>query len=286
MMEKAAPSRPTERLPALYIPHGGGPCFYMEWTMGPPDTWDRMAEWLNGLGQQFGHVKALLVISAHWEEQTVTVQSGEMPPLFFDYYGFPPHTYELTWPAPGAPAVAARVQELLAHAGISSTTDPRRGFDHGAFVPLKIAYPSAEIPTLQLSLDSSLDAAAHLRIGRALAPLRDERVLIIGAGMSFHNMGAMMRPGSSLARSQRFDEWLVKTCVGKPEARDELLAGWEHAPEARYCHPREEHLIPLMVSAGAASGEVGRHIFRDQVMGAQVSAFEFGNVDGAVGQIG
>ncbi len=281
MEKKAVASRHTKRLPALYIPHGGGPCFFMEWTLGPPDTWDRMADWLRSVGQRFGRVKALLVISAHWEEQTVTVQSGEKPPLYFDYYGFPSHTYELSWPAPGAPAIAARAQELLTEAGISSTADRQRGFDHGTFVPLKVAFPTAEIPTLQLSLDASLDAVAHLRIGRALAPLRDECVLIISTGMSFHNMEAMMRPGSSLARSQRFDEWLVETCVGDPGARDEMLEAWEQAPEARYCHPREEHFIPLMVAAGAASGEAGRHIFRDQVMGAQVAAFEFGNVDGA-----
>ncbi len=268
----------SKRLPTLFIPHGGGPCFFMEWTMGPPDTWDNMANWLREVGQRYADATTLLVISGHWEEQTATVMSGETPPLLFDYYGFPPHTYELSWPAPGAPGMAARVQGLLSDAGISTGEDPARGFDHGTFIPLKVAFPAAEIPTLQLSLDASLDAAVHLRIGRALAPLRDEGVLIIGSGLSFHNMQAMMRPGASLARSQRFDEWLKETCTGEPGGRDELLAAWQRAPEARYCHPREEHLIPLMVAAGAGSGESGRHIFSDQVMGAQVSAFEFGNV--------
>ncbi len=267
----------SKKLPTLFIPHGGGPCFFMDWTMGPPDTWDNMATWLREVGQRFADAATLLVISGHWEEQTVTVMSGEKPPLLFDYYGFPPHTYELSWPAPGAPAVAARVQELLSGAGIMTGEEPARGFDHGAFVPLKVAFPAADIPTLQLSLDASLDAAAHVRIGRALAPLRDEGVLIIGSGLSFHNMQAMMRPGTSLAQSQMFDEWLTQTCSGEPGARDELLAAWAQAPEARYCHPREEHLIPLMVAAGAGSGDAGRRIFSDQVMGVQVSAFEFGN---------
>ena len=143
-------------------------------------------------------VRALLVVSGHWLEPVVTVHSGEHPPLLFDYYGFPPHTYALTWPAPGAPPIAARIRELLAEAGIPSREDATRGFDHGAFVPLKVAFPDAAIPTLQLSLDASLDPATHLRLGRALAPLRKEGVLIVGSGMSFHNMSALMRPGAAL----------------------------------------------------------------------------------------
>lgn len=278
MATTTAPSSPSPRLPTLFIPHGGGPCFFMNWTMGPPDTWDRTAEWLRSVGRRFSEVQALLVISAHWEEPVVTVQSGESPPLFFDYYGFPADTYKLTWPAPGAPAAATRVQALLSQAGIPVREDPRRGFDHGTFIPLKVAFPEARIPTLQLSLHASLDADTHLKVGRALAPLRDEGVLILGSGMSFHNMGAMMRPGSSLAASERFDLWLERACATEPAVRDERLAAWNRGPEARYCHPREEHLLPLMVVAGAAAGEEGRHVFRDRVMGVQVSAFEFGDV--------
>lgn len=263
------------RLPALYIPHGGGPCFFMEWTMGPPDTWDAMAAWLRSLGRRYARPSALLVVSAHWEEPVVTVQSGARPPLLFDYYGFPPETYRLTWPAPGAPHVAERVRSLLAAAGIESREDRERGFDHGVFVPLKVAYPDAQVPTLQLSLHASLDPATHLAIGRALAPLRDEGVLIIGSGMSFHNMRAFMRP-EALAPSREFDAWLGAVCEGDPEARDAALARWTEAPRGRYCHPREEHLLPLMVAAGAAQGEPGRRVFTDEVMGARVSAFELG----------
>ncbi|MEW5852782.1 MAG: class III extradiol ring-cleavage dioxygenase [Myxococcota bacterium] len=264
------------KLPTLYIPHGGGPCFFMEWTMGPRDTWDNMANWLRSVGQRYAKPKALLVISAHWEERVVTVQSGERPALFYDYYGFPPHTYELTWPAPGAPAVAARVRSLLEKAGIPSTEDKNRGFDHGVFVPLKVAYPEAGIPTLQLSLNANLDPATHLAIGRALAPLRNEGVLIIGSGMSFHNMRAFMRQGV-LGESQRFDGWLANTCCGEPPARNAGLVQWAQAPAGRFSHPREEHLLPLMVVAGAADGEAGRQVFTDQVMGVVVSAFEFGD---------
>lgn len=249
--------------------------------MGPADTWDPLADWLRAVGRRFAHAKALLVISGHWEEPTLTVQSNAAPPLLFDYHGFPPHTYALTWPAPGAPRVAQRVVELLTGAGFPTTTDAARGFDHGVFVPLKVAFPDAQVPTVQLSLHGSLDAALHLKLGRALAPLRDEGVLIVGSGLSFHNMQAMMRPGAGLDRSRRFDDWLTETCSGAPAARDASLAAWEGAPEARYSHPREEHLIPLMVAAGAGAGEAGRHVFGDQVMGVRVSAFEFGNEDGA-----
>lgn len=264
------------KLPTLFIPHGGGPCFFMDWPLGPPDTWARMAAWLRTVGARFGDVRALLVVSGHWLERTITVQSGAKPPLLFDYYGFPPDTYALTWPAPGAPSIAARVRELLAGAGLASREDATRGFDHGTFIPLKVAFPDAAIPTLQLSLDASLNPSTHLRLGGALAPLREEGVLIVGSGMSFHNMSALMGQGTSLARSQRFDEWLA-ACAGDPAGRDAQLAAWEQAPEARYCHPHEDHLLPLLVAAGAASGEPGRRTFSDQVMGVQVSAFEFGD---------
>jgi len=268
----------SSRLPTLYLPHGGGPCFFMDWTMGPPNTWDRMATWLRSLGQRYYGVKAIVVISAHWEERVVTVQTGGKPPLLFDYYGFPQHTYEIRWPAPGAPEVATRARALLQAAGIDSKDDEQRGFDHGVFVPLKVAFPEAAIPTFQLSLGSNLDAATHLRVGRALAPLRDEGVLIIGSGMSFHNMKAMMNPGASLDSSKAFDAWLRDVCEGDPDQRETLLSRWEQGPNARYCHPREEHLLPLMTAAGAAPGESGHRVFHDQVLGVEVSAFEFGEV--------
>jgi aromatic ring-opening dioxygenase catalytic subunit (LigB family) len=270
-----ATSQKSTRLPTLYIPHGGGPCFFMEWTMGPPDTWDAMKSWLGELGRRHGRPEALLVVSAHWEEPVVTVQSGARPPLLYDYYGFPPETYQLTWPAPGAPRVAERVRGLLAAAGIESRSDEERGFDHGVFVPLKVAYPDADIPTAQLSLQAGLDPARHIAIGRALAPLRDEGVLILGSGMSFHNMRAFHRP-DTIAASRQFDAWLGEVCEGDPAARDQALARWSDGPSARFSHPREEHLLPLMVAAGAAEGERGRRIFQDEVMGARVSAFELG----------
>jgi len=263
-------------MPTLYIPHGGGPCFFMDWTMGPKDTWDAMAAWLRALpGTLPTTPKTLLVISAHWESDVPAVTTAPAPPLLFDYSGFPKHTYELTWPAPGAPALAQRVRGLLAEAGIETREDDKRGFDHGVFIPLKVAFPDADIPTVQLSLQKGLSPEAHVAIGRALAPLRDEGVLIIGSGMSYHNMRGFMNP-ASLGHSQRFDTWLENSAKQTDGARSTALAGWRSAPSGPESHPREEHLIPLMVAAGAASTDAGHVVFRDEVMGVVVSALQFG----------
>jgi aromatic ring-opening dioxygenase catalytic subunit (LigB family) len=264
------------KLPTLYLPHGGGPCFYMDWTMGPPDTWDRMAAWLRGIDATLPErPRALLVVSAHWEAPVPTVTTSAAPPLLYDYSGFPPHTYELKWPAPGAPELASRVRQLLSGAGFESGEDGKRGFDHGVFVPLKLSYPDAQVPTVQLSLRAGLDPAEHLAMGRALAPLRDEGVFLVGSGMSYHNMRHFnTRPAHE--PSVRFDAWLGEVAQQEASKRDAALASWTQAPSARECHPREEHLIPLMVAAGAAGIDRGKTVFRDEVMGVAVSAVQFG----------
>jgi len=264
------------RQPTLYLPHGGGPCFFMDWTMGPADTWDATAAWLRSIPQALPTApKALLVVSAHWEEQVPTILSRATPELLFDYYGFPPHTYELTWPVVGEVGVAVRVRELLADAGIESAVEANRGYDHGVFVPLKVAWPGADVPVVQLSLVAGLDPAHHLAIGRALAPLRDEGVLIIGSGMSYHDMRGF---GSSraLRTSEIFDQWLTHVCREPGRARADHLAEWEAAPAGRASHPREEHLLPLHVCAGAAGEDPGAVAFSDVVMAARVSAIRFG----------
>ena len=266
----------SKKMPTLYLAHGGGPCFFMDWTMGPANTWDRTAAWLRsvdgGLPQK---PRALLVVSAHWEEEVPTVLGSAAPSLYYDYYGFPKHTYELTWPAPGSPDLAARVGQLLASAGIENGKDDTRGFDHGVFIPLKVAYPDAQIPTVQLSLKAGLDPATHLAIGRALAPLRDEGVLIVGSGMSYHNMRGFMSPAGR-EHSEAFDAWLTDASTRAPADRDAALAKWSQAPSARASHPREEHLLPLMVCAGAAGEDLGARVFDDVVMGVRVSALQFG----------
>jgi aromatic ring-opening dioxygenase catalytic subunit (LigB family) len=265
------------RMPTLFIPHGGGPCFFMEWTLGPPDTWDRMGAWLEQLGQSIGRTPAaIVVISAHWEADLFTVTAAPKPPLIYDYYGFPEHTYRLRYDAPGDPALAQTVRELLGAAGMPSRADRERGFDHGMFVPFKLIYPDADIPIVQLSLKAGLDPALHIAAGRALAPLRDDNVLIVGSGMSYHNRVAFRR-GEPPSRSGIFDSWLTGAVTDPdPSRRDVLLADWAAAPSARDAHPREEHLIPLMVAAGAGETDIGRRVHADHVMGATVSAYQFG----------
>jgi len=265
------------QLPTVFVPHGGGPCFFMEWTASPKNPWDKMADFLRTLTKGLPErPRALLVISGHWEEAVPTVTTSKAPTLLYDYYGFPPHTYELKWPAPAAPAVADRVRELLGLGGIASGADGQRGFDHGVFVPLKLTYPEADVPTVALSLKANLSPSEHLAIGRALAPLRSEGVLIIGSGMSYHNMRGFMTQGA-LAPSARFDQWLTEACTSDAITRDQKLSSWTLAPNARDCHPREEHLLPLMVVAGAAGADTGKAIFRDIVLNSTVSAFAFGN---------
>lgn len=261
-------------LPTLFIPHGAGPCFFMEWTRGPADTWDKMAGWLKGLVAGLPErPRAILVVSGHWEESAFTVGSSPQPPLVFDYYGFPEPTYRLTFDAPGSPELASRVRELLGQAGLATAEDAERGYDHGVFVPLKLVTPEADIPVVQLSLKSSLDPEEHLAAGRALKPLRDEGVLIVGSGMSWHNMRGFTP--AFTARSQAFDAWL-SGAMADPAGREDAIRRWDQGPHAREAHPREEHLAPLFVAAGAAGGEPGRVAFRDQVMDVVVSAFEFG----------
>jgi aromatic ring-opening dioxygenase catalytic subunit (LigB family) len=261
------------RLPALFIPHGGGPCFFMP---DPNGTWRGMETYLRSIAASLPErPRAILVVSGHWEEQAFTFTGAqEHPGLIFDYYGFPPETYALEWPAPGAPWLAERGRALVEAAGLPAAVDPQRGFDHGVFVPLKVAFPEADIPVVQMSLHASLDPALHIAAGRALAPLRDEGVLVIGSGMSFHNMRAYGDPRAS-APAAEFDRWLVEAAGSAGEERVERLSDWQSAPYARLSHPREEHLLPLMVAAGT-SEEPGGHDYGEQVLATAISGFRFG----------
>jgi aromatic ring-opening dioxygenase catalytic subunit (LigB family) len=267
--------RTPARLPVAFVPHGGGPWPFVELGLDPREKGE-LADYLRELRELPGtRPRALLVISAHWEERVPTVMTSPRPPLYFDYYGFPPASYQLTWPAPGDPALAARVQALLGAAGIPSATDAQRGFDHGTFVPLKLTYPDAEVPTVQLSLQAGLDPAEHLAIGRALAPLRDEGVFIVGSGMSFHNLRAFRDPRAT-PMSETFDAWLRDAATQPAAERDRRLVAWASAPGARYAHPREEHLLPLMVIAGAAGEDRGTLAYRGSMFGWRLSAYHYG----------
>jgi aromatic ring-opening dioxygenase catalytic subunit (LigB family) len=259
------------RQPTLYLPHGGGPCFFMD---DPDGTWRGMERFLRELPQQLPEPpKAILIVSGHWETAGFALTADPRPGLVYDYYGFPPHSYALRYDAPGEPGLAARAAELLIGAGFSAALDERRGLDHGVFVPLKVVFPDADVPVVELSLDRRLDPAVHLAAGRALRPLREEGVLLIGAGMSFHNLRALGDPRAS-APSEAFDAWLHDTLMRPGETRAPALMDWQHAPAARICHPREEHLLPLMVAAGAADGP-GRRLFHEQVLQVAISGYRF-----------
>jgi len=260
-----------QRQPTFYIPHGGGPCFFME---DPQGTWTGMAAFLRALPATLPEKpRAILVVSGHWETPGFAVTAHPKPALVYDYYGFPAHTYALRYDAPGDPVLAAQVVSLLQGAGFAAATDAQRGLDHGVFVPLKVVYPDADIPVVELSLDRSLDPALHLAMGRALAPLRDQGVLIVGAGMSFHNLRALGDPRAT-APSQQFDDWLSAALALPAADRAARLAQWASAPAARICHPRDEHLLPLMVAAGAADGSAAK-AYSQQVLQTQISGWRF-----------
>jgi aromatic ring-opening dioxygenase catalytic subunit (LigB family) len=264
-------------MPSLFIPHGGGPCFFMDPAGGPPDPeWRPMQAYLAGLLASLPErPRAILLVSGHWEEPAATVHVGDGQPLLYDYYGFPEHTYRLRWDAPSAPDVARRAATLLGEAGMATAEEAGRGWDHGVFVPMKVIAPGADIPLAQMSLVGDLDPARHIAIGRALAPLRDEGVLIVGSGMSFHNLRARGPAVTPLA-----DEWdaALTAAVTDPDParRAARVADWQALPHARFAHPREEHLLPLMVALGAGGGDAATLDFRDHVLGWTVSAYRFG----------
>lgn len=263
-------------MPVMYVPHGGGPWPFVDTGLGAKDELDALAAWLKALpGQPATPPQAVLCVSAHWEEDVPTVMTSARPPMLYDYYGFPPESYALTWPAPGSPALAARVRELLGAAGFETGEDPERGFDHGAFVPLKLAWPEADVPAIQLSLVAGLDPREHLALGRALAPLRDEGVYLVGSGMTFHDLRSFGDP-RAVPVSRTFDRWLREAAVLPQAERDAKLARWSEAPMARAAHPREEHLLPLMVCAGAAGADRGAVAWQGTLLGLELSGYRFG----------
>ena len=262
----------------FYIPHGGGPLP----LMGEP-SYARLAAMLRGLNAEVAGCRAIVVVTAHWEEAGPCLSTAARPGMLFDYQGFPPETYEYRYAAPGAPALAGEVAAALAAAGFEAGSDAERGFDHGTFVPMLLIRPEADIPVLQMSLLASLDAERHLALGRALAGLLDRNIALIGSGFSFHNipaligrLGARAEQGQALAAE--FHAWLDETvCAPElaPDERDRRLIDWESAPGARFCHPREEHLLPLHVCFGAAAqaGLATRQIFGEPVKGFQTSGY-------------
>eukprot|EP00238_Polyblepharides_amylifera_P009726 CAMPEP_0196580086 /NCGR_PEP_ID=MMETSP1081-20130531/26924_1 /TAXON_ID=36882 /ORGANISM="Pyramimonas amylifera, Strain CCMP720" /LENGTH=254 /DNA_ID=CAMNT_0041899869 /DNA_START=146 /DNA_END=910 /DNA_ORIENTATION=- len=253
-------------MPTIYIPHGGGPYPLMNHAKHL-----ELIAFLKSLPETLPYKPtAILVVSAHWEESTVTIQSHPNPPMLFDYGGFPPHTYEYTYPARNDATINRQVVSLLDSAGIQVKLDEKRGFDHGVFVPLLLMYPNADIPVFQISLLKSLNPRKHLELGQALSSLRDDGVLILGSGLSYHNFDF------DLKHSKLFDQFLVDSVVDTDaNIRNLSLENWAKGPSARAAHPREEHLIPLMVCAGAAGESRGKQNYGGPVLGVTVSAFRF-----------
>lgn len=249
----------SKPLPTYFISHGGGP---WPWIPNMRAMFVNLEASLRAMvADMDGPPKAILMISGHWETDEVAVMSSPRPPMIYDYSGFPPHTYQIQYPAPGAPGLAQRALELLHGAGIAAHLDAKQGFDHGTFAPLAIMYPDADVPVFQISLLKSYDPAAHFAMGRALAALRDEGVLIVGSGLSFHNL-RMFGPAAK-APSEAFDAWLGAALNLPAPARTAAILDWESAPYARICHREEDHLVPLFVALGAAEGARATRIYHD-----------------------
>jgi aromatic ring-opening dioxygenase catalytic subunit (LigB family) len=256
----------------MYLSHGGGPL-----PLLGDKGHQNMIDFIKKVTPTLIKPSAILVISAHWEATKPTITSGAFPSLIYDYYGFAIEAYDIKYPVPGAPELANRIFNLLDSAGIGAQLDDQRGFDHGLFVPLKLMYPNANIPCIQLSLVNSLQPEAHIRMGKALADLRKENVLIIGSGFSFHNLNAFFAPSTqqSRAMNQSFEQWLIDTCSNSQLTeleREHRLINWASAPAASYCHPRAEHLLPLHVCYGVA-GTAAKSVFEFEIMGKMASAY-------------
>ena len=256
----------------VYFSHGGGPLPILG-----DQSHQAMINFMRDLPTKITRPEKILVISAHWEEHEVTLMAAEKPVMFYDYYGFLEEAYSITYPAPGDPELATEIALMLNGHKIPAHFDPVRGFDHGLFIPLKMMYPEADIPCLQMSLLHSLDPAAHIALGKGLHDLLDENILVIGSGFSFHNLSAFfnqVHPRAD-ADNDMFQDWLIETCAGEGLSmaeRENRLVNWENAPNSRFCHPREEHLLPLLVCAGMA-GEPGKVIFDDKILNKRALAF-------------
>ncbi|GHE03353.1 aromatic ring-cleaving dioxygenase [Defluviimonas sp. 20V17] len=258
-------------MPSYFISHGGGP---WPWV---PQMRARMQTLETALAAMPGALpeppKAVLMVSGHWETQTPRVMHAARPPMIYDYHGFPAHTYEIRYQAPGAPALAERTAQLIAAAGIEVTLDDTRGYDHGTFAPMQVMYPQPDMPLYQLSIGTDYDPRRHVDLGRALAPLRDEGVLIVGSGLSYHNL-RLMGP-EAREPSAAFDAWLNAALQLPPAERVQAMLDWETAPAARICHPQEDHLVPLFVALGAAEEDPATRTYHETTMMGTITASNF-----------
>jgi aromatic ring-opening dioxygenase catalytic subunit (LigB family) len=260
-------------LPVYFISHGGGPWPFIEESR---EKYAILTQALQDIPRQLPEKpKAILMVSAHWEaDGGFLIMGNPKPPMYYDYYNFPEHTYHIQYPAPGSTSLAQRVMQLLNTAQLPCALDIERGFDHGAFVPLSVMYPQADIPVVQVSLETHFNPDLHFELGHALAPLRDEGVLILCSGLSYHNLREIRTVGAQ--PSAEFDAWLQKVVVnGPPADRLDQLRQWDKAPSARRAHPREDHLMPLLVAAGAAPEETAVCVHHEVTAFANITASSF-----------
>lgn len=240
---EAAPEREPGRMPVIYLSHGAPP-------LADDPIWPGE---LAGWSRQLPRPKSILMVSAHWEDAPLALGATSTVPLVYDFWGFPQHYYDVRYPAPGAPQLAQDVRKLLRGAGTPVQDVPDRGLDHGAYVPLAEMYPNADIPVLQVSLPT-LDPRQLLKVGRKLAPLRDEGVLIVGSGFFTHNLRALSMGGKVPSVMAEFDDWGRRALAAQDV--DALLDFENKAPAGRLAHPRTEHFAPLFVTLGAAEADL------------------------------
>ncbi|NBV41641.1 dioxygenase [bacterium] len=268
---------PELRLPTYYISHGGGPWPYMNGPMR--DAHAQLEAFLKAFPRDVGLMpKGILVISAHWEETKFSVMANPAPTMIYDYSGFPEETYSVRYRAPGSPELAEQVHALLQKRGFVVEMNHTRGYDHGTYVPFSVAFPDENVPIIQLSIHRDYNPEVHLAVGRALAPLREKEILIVGSGASYHNLRDM---GSGAKNtSHAFDYWLTQSlCTVGSEERSRRLRHWTDAPSARAVHPREDHLVPLFVAVGAAESEPGYRVHHEDAYFGNIasSSYRFGN---------
>lgn len=259
----------------LYLSHGGGPLPLLG------DASHRsMVDFLSSLAGTLSVPDVILVVSAHWEASVPSfISTRENPGLLYDYYGFPRDAYSIAYPVKSDAPVVTGLVAALKDRGFVSEVVLDRGFDHGVFIPLKLMFPKADIPVVQVSLLDSLDPLDHVMLGEVLRGFNNSRVLVVGSGFSFHNMHEFFDAGGGPdSKNDAFQDWLVDVCTngeydfGKRKA---LLVNWEGAPHARYCHPREEHLLPLHVCVGMAGDSIGKKVFDDFILGKRSVAFHW-----------
>lgn len=257
--------------PILYFPHGGGPL-----PLLGDEGHAAMVRFLTDITPRLGIPESILVISAHWEELNPMATTGKQPGMIYDYAGFPPESYQISYSAPGNPVLAEQIVNRIKDSGLTAWRHSQRGYDHGLYVPLMIMVPQADIPCVQLSLMGSLDPESHVKIGMALDAIRQQNIWVLGSGFSFHNLRALLSADHTDLdpQNEAFQDWLVETVTTDmvEKERRQRLIEWEAAPFARYCHPREEHLLPLHVCYGIAQTKAEK-VFDDKVMGKRSIAF-------------